>query len=124
MIKTTGGKMGKLTTHVLNTSTGTPASNMKIELFKILDNDKLLIGSWFTNKDGRVDNPILSRSDFKLGDYEILFHVGLYQDKHDESKIQNRFLKIVPIHFCINENRHYHIPLLYSQFGYSTYRGS
>ena len=49
MIKTTGGKMGKLTTHVLNTSTGTPASDMKIELFKIHDNDKLPIGSWFTN---------------------------------------------------------------------------
>ena len=76
---------------MLNTSTGTPASDMKIELFKILDDDKLLIGSWFTNKDGRIDNPILSGSDFKLGDYEILFHVGLYQDKLDEQKYKIDF---------------------------------
>ena len=116
--------MGKLTTHVLNTSTGKPASNMKIELYNIQNNKRKFINSFLTNKDGRPESPILIRSNFALGEYELIFHVGKYQDKADNVKIQNRFLSAIPIKFSITDDSHYHIPLLYSQFGYSTYRGS
>ena len=116
--------MGKLTTHVLNTSTGKPASNMKIELYNIQNNERKFINSFLTNKDGRLERPILMGSNFALGEYELIFHVGKYQDKADNVKIQNRFLSAIPIKFSITDDSHYHIPLLYSQFGYSTYRGS
>ena len=116
--------MGKLTTHVLNTSTGMPASDMKIELYVIKNSKKIFINSFFTNKDGRLENPLLIGSDFKLGNYQIVFHVGDYQNKTDGVAIENRFLGTIPIQFSMTDDSHYHIPLLYSQFGYSTYRGS
>ena len=116
--------MGKLTTHVLNTGTGMPASDMKIELYNIKNGKKKFINSLFTNKDGRLESSLLIGSNFELGDYEIIFYVGDYQNKIDDVKIQNRFLSTIPIQFSITDDSHYHIPLLYSQFGYSTYRGS
>ena len=101
-----------------------PASDMKIELYIIKNGKKIFIKSFFTNKDGRLENPLLIGSDFKLGNYQIVFHVGDYQNKTDGVAIENRFLGTIPIQFSITDDSHYHIPLLYSQFGYSTYRGS
>ena len=61
--------MGKLTTHVLDTSKGVPASNMTIKLYYLDADKKKLIGSFITNKDGRVDHPLLEGSNFHLGMY-------------------------------------------------------
>ncbi len=116
--------MGKLTTHVLDTSNGVPASNMTIELYYLKDQNKKLIGSFITNKDGRVDRPLLDGDNFHQGKYELLFHVGTYQKNIDKIEMKDRFLDVIPIHFSINDDSHYHVPLLYSPYGYSTYRGS
>ena len=115
---------GFLTTHVLDTSIGKPANNLKIILYKITNSEKILIKEMKTNDDGRTHEPILSSDQFSEGFYELLFHVGPYlKEKHNFS--ENHFLKQVPIQFCINDaNQHYHVPLLLSPFGYSTYRGS
>ena len=76
-----------------------------------------------TNADGRTDQPILPAADFAPGVYELEFQAGAYLR---ESALQpGAFLDVIPIRFIIEEaESHYHVPLLLSPYGYSTYRGS
>lgn len=115
---------GYLTTHVLDTARGCPAKGLKIELFRLGQADRILLQTAITNADGRTDGHILAAEDFALGSYELLFHVGAYLDMSDVPKEEPRFLDIIPVRFGISAAMHYHVPLLLSPFGYSTYRGS
>lgn len=117
--------MGFLTTHVLDTATGMPAAGMKIELFKIENDQHKLLASVVTNDDGRVDGPILSENSFETGVYELRFQVGDYLKSNNDDLPDPLFLDIVPLRFGMADaGAHYHVPLLVSPFGYSTYRGS
>jgi 5-hydroxyisourate hydrolase len=119
--------MSKLTTHVLDTSQGIPASNLNITLYKVLDADTLQeVSSHITNTDGRCDQPILSGQAFAIGQYLLRFHAGDYLRRTSDHTIQEPlFLDIIDIRFGINNaNTHHHVPLLLSSFGYSTYKGS
>ena len=115
---------GYLTTHVLDTANGAPAQNMRIELFRITDNDRQLIAETRTNHDGRTDSHILPEADFQIGEYELVFHVGAWLDAIGHQAAKPRFLDVVPLRFGMSEPDHYHVPLLISPYGYSTYRGS
>ncbi len=115
---------GFLTTHVLDTARGCPAKGLKIELFRLSGNGRHLLKTLVTNDDGRTDEQILPASEFELGEYELVFHVGAYLDASGTPPESPRFLDIVPIRFGMSEAAHYHVPLLLSPFGYSTYRGS
>jgi 5-hydroxyisourate hydrolase len=115
---------GYVTTHVLDTSLGTPAQGVKVELFIIENKRKQLVNFVISNKDGRSDLHILDKDSFKLGVYEMQFDVRMYFDSLSENKLRNNFFDIIPIRFLVREDTHYHIPLLLSPFGYSTYRGS
>lgn len=111
--------MTKLTTHILNTMTGLPASSLKIDLYCENSKKERLLASHITNNDGRVDAPLLEGENFKAGTYRLDFHVGDYLEGSSD------FLDIIPIRFIISDtNRHHHVPLLLSAYGYSTYRGS
>jgi 5-hydroxyisourate hydrolase len=77
-----------------------------------------------TNEDGRTDSPILDKSDFAPGVYELLFHAGAYLEQTASPSEAPRFLDVIPIRFGLSARTHYHVPLLLSPFGYSTYRGS
>ena len=78
-----------------------------------------------TNHDGRTDSPLLEGNEFVDGIYELKFHVGDYFKKEMESLPEQQFLNVVPILFGVNNsNDNYHVPLLVSPYGYSTYRGS
>jgi len=115
---------GYLTTHVLDTARGCPARSLKILLWRITDAGRLCVGEAITNADGRTDAPILAEADFQTGIYELEFHAGDYLERfgHPSSP---RFLDVIPIRFGMSEaDSHYHVPLLLSPFGYSTYRGS
>ena len=115
---------GYLTTHVLDTANGTPAQGMRIELFR-LDGGRRLIAETLTNHDGRTDSHILPAGEFKTGVYELVFQAGAYLDATGTPPEAPRFLDEVPIRFGISDpSAHYHVPLLLSPFGYSTYRGS
>lgn len=116
--------MGRLTTHVLDTALGRPAHGLKIELWR--DEDaSVLISSHVTNADGRVDGPILDGDAFTTGTFELRFHAGDYLKATGQDLPDPLFLDIIPIRFGIAEiDGHYHVPLLLSPFGYSTYRGS
>ncbi|WP_310618904.1 hydroxyisourate hydrolase [Flexibacterium corallicola] len=115
---------GYLTTHVLDTARGVPAQGIKIELYKLDGDVRSHIRTLVTNDDGRTDEQILPASEFETGTYELEFHVGAYLDANGTPAEDPRFLNIIPIRFGMSEASHYHVPLLVSPFGYSTYRGS
>lgn len=116
---------GYLTTHVLDTARGIPAAGLKIDLYKVEAAARVHIHSMTTNGDGRTDSPILPAGDFTTGTYELVFHAGAYLDASATPPETPRFLDEIPIRFGISDAQaHYHVPLLLSPFGYSTYRGS
>ncbi|MEM6888594.1 MAG: hydroxyisourate hydrolase [Pseudomonadota bacterium] len=116
---------GYLTTHVLDTALGQPAAGIKIRLFSISGDSHQQIAEAVTNADGRTDAPILETKSFKTGTYELIFEAGAYLDDHKASPETPRFLETIPIRFGISDaDSHYHVPLLLSPFGYTTYRGS
>ena len=116
---------GYLTTHVLDTARGCPAAGLRITLARLEAGVMVPLAEVVTNDDGRTDSPILPQSDFIPGVYELTFHAGDYLDARGTSPESPRFLDVIPIRFGISEaGAHYHVPLLLSPFGYSTYRGS
>lgn len=116
---------GYLTTHVLDTARGTPAAGLRIELYRIMDGGRAKLAEMVTNADGRTDGPILPKGRFDRGTYELVFFAGAYLDASGAAPEAPRFLDEIPIRFGISEpDAHYHVPLLLSPFGYSTYRGS
>ncbi len=116
--------VGFITSHVLDTSLGLPAEGIMIELISIKGNNRLLMNSAVTNSDGRLDSPIMEKNTFNKGTYELLFYVKEYFENKHKKSYKNWFFDIIPIRFIVSDDSHYHIPLLLSPFGYSTYRGS
>lgn len=115
---------GFLTTHVLDTARGCPAEGIAIWLYRVTGNSHSKIAEATTNADGRTDAPILPETDFKTGTYELVFHAGDYLRATGQASGDPLFLDQVPIRFGMSEDTHYHVPLLLSPFGMSTYRGS
>ena len=117
---------GKLSTHVLDTVHGCPAQNMNIELWAIASGEqKKLIKTVFTNKDGRTDELLLSETEMQVGVYELWFNVSDYFANFKLVQTDPPFLSRVPIRFGISDiSDRYHVPLLVSPWAYSTYRGS
>jgi 5-hydroxyisourate hydrolase len=115
--------MGRLTTHVLDTANGCPGSGIRIDLFRRGQHDAIAHAT--TGADGRCESPLLEAEVFTVGEYELVFHAGEYFNSKGQEDGEHRFLDRVVIRFGVNDaNQHYHVPLLLSPFGYSTYRGS
>jgi 5-hydroxyisourate hydrolase len=117
-----GYSMGRLTTHVLDTASGKPAAGVHVELRR--DGEAAVVAEGTTNADGRMDKPLLEGGAFKNGRYELTFYVGDYFRKVGVPVADPAFLDVIPLRFGIAEDAHYHVPLLVSPYGYSTYRGS
>ena len=116
--------MTKLTTHVLDVYSGKPGNGIKVELYFIQNNEKEKLNSVTLNNDGRTDKALIEGSDFREGQYELVFFVGDYfKSLTNLPKIP--FLNEVVVRFGISKSdEHYHVPLLVSPWSYSTYRGS
>jgi 5-hydroxyisourate hydrolase len=112
--------MSAITTHVLDTSRGRPAAELKVELHKKSGEDWKSIGAGLTDDNGRC-NALLGETLLAVGTYRLTFHAAAYfQGLRVES-----FYSDIPVIFEVRDARvHYHVPLLISPFGYSTYRGS
>ncbi|MDD9921936.1 MAG: hydroxyisourate hydrolase [Boseongicola sp.] len=115
---------GWLSTHILDTARGCPAEGIKIALYRVSGNSHRKIAEAVTNADGRTDAPILPEDKFKTGEYELIFFAGEYLRSNGLTDGEPLFLDAIPIRFGMNEESHYHVPLLLSPYGYSTYRGS
>jgi len=112
---------GKLSTHVLDLTSGRPAAGMRIELWH-LDGKHTLLKAVTTNADGRTDALLLTSMEMAMGTYELVFFVKDYFVTH---RTDSPFLDRVPVRFAIADaNAAYHVPLLVTPWGYSTYRGS
>ena len=116
--------MTKLTTHVLDVYSGKPGKGIKVDLYYVKNDKREKLNSVILNNDGRADKPLIEGSNFKEGQYELVFFIGDYFKKITElPKIP--FLDDVVVKFGIsNAKEHYHVPLLVSPWSYSIYRGS
>jgi len=115
--------MGRLTTHILDTTHGCPAAGVGVRLFG-LDNDRELLASTVSNRDGRTEKPLLEGEGMRSGTYELEFDVGRYFADRDTPVDEPAFLGTVVIRFSMRADENYHVPLLASPWSYSTYRGS
>lgn len=118
--------MGRLTTHVLDTATGLPASALSLALWVLeADGGRRLLVETRTNADGRVDAPLLEGDAFVPGTYELVFRVGAYFRANGTRLPDPAFLDEIPLRFGVADaSGHWHVPLLVSPYGYATYRGS
>lgn len=114
---------GKLSTHVLDLTTGRPAPGLRIELHRhTVGAASQLIKGVVTNADGRTDAPLLNADEIIVGSYELIFDVAVYFSSRG---VASPFLDRVPIRFAIADaSAGYHVPLLVTPWAYSTYRGS
>jgi 5-hydroxyisourate hydrolase len=117
--------MARLSTHVLDTALGRPASGLRLDLHFLDGTMRQHLKSTETNADGRTDEPLLSGQSLPLGIYEITFHAGAYLRACGANLKEPLFLDEIVIRFGVSDpDGNYHVPLLLSPFGYSTYRGS
>jgi 5-hydroxyisourate hydrolase len=117
--------MARLSTHVLDTAHGIPAQAVFVELHAVEGSERHHIRTAVTNADGRTDEPLLSAGRIEPGQYELTFHTGVYFRRRGEALTDPPFLDLVVIRFGIADpTANYHVPLLVSPYGYTTYRGS
>lgn len=117
--------MGRLTTHILDTAHGRPGAGIRLQLFRVEADQRLAVGEFTTNADGRCDQPLLADAALIAGVYELDFAVGDYFARLGLDLPQPRFIDVVTLRFGIADvAAHYHVPLLVSPYSYSTYRGS
>ena len=113
--------MSRITTHVLDTSGGVPARGVAVTLYRRHDDRWRELGAGATNEDGRVVDLLDAAAAPAAGVYKLRFNTGAYYEKQGS----RTFYPFVEVVFTIAEGGgHYHVPLLLSPFGYSTYRGS
>ena len=116
--------MGRLTTHVLDTMAGSPAAGLAIELWTTGEPMRCL-KAVRTDSDGRSPEPLLEGEALVAGRYELRFRAGEYLRARHGLEADPLFLDEIPVRFGIADpSRDYHVPLLLSAYGYSTYRGS
>jgi len=112
----------QITTHVLDTAQGQPAENIQV-ILEIQRTEKSweILGEGRTDADGRINNILTNNDPISPRTYRLTFDVAPYFQAQDVDS----FYSSIPIVFTISDtDRHTHVPLLLSPFGYSTYRGS
>ncbi|MBK05018.1 MAG: hydroxyisourate hydrolase [Deltaproteobacteria bacterium] len=109
-----------ITTHVLDTMTGSPAAGLAIKLLQKQDEQYVQLASGYTNNDGRIVD-LLEPGSLTPGIYQMHFDTGEY---HHAAGLKGFYPEAVITFEVVSTDEHYHIPLLLSPFGYSTYRGS
>lgn len=117
--------MARLSTHVLDTSQGRPAAGVAVELHLVTGSERRPIAATVTNSDGRTNQPLLSGERIEPGIYELTFHAGDYFARNGVPQTAPPFLGLVVIRIGLADPvGQYHVPLLLSPYGYSTYRGT
>ena len=118
--------MGRLSTHVLDTTRGRPAAGVSVEVARLQsDGGWLKLKATQTNADGRTDEPLLSGPALVAGTYMLSFSVGDYFRGSGAAAGEPPFLDVIPLRFTIADaSGNFHVPLIVTPWSYSTYRGS
>ena len=117
--------MGHLSTHVLDTSRGQPAAGVLVEVRLVRGGESTRVAAATTNAQGRTDAPLVTGEPLERGTYELTFHVGDYFRRVGVALSDPPFLDHVVIRIGVaDSNAGYHVPLLISPYGYTTYRGT
>ena len=117
--------MGKLSTHVLDTSSGLPAAGMAYLLERVAPGPRTELNRGTTDQDGRSSGPLLGQAQLQIGTYELHFEVAAYFRARGVTLADPPFLEVVTLRFGVADaNAQMHVPLLVSPWSYSTYRGS
>lgn len=113
--------MSAITTHVLDTSRGRPADGIPVTLEIEAAGGWKLVGKGTTNDDGRILDLVPDTLSVSAGTYRLIFDTGTY---FQSRQIRSFYPQVTVVFKLENPAQHYHVPLLLSPFGYSTYRGS
>lgn len=110
--------MTSISTHVLDLYHGTPAQNVLVDIYF---NQQFLVAIT-TDESGRC-TPALDKP-FEKGTYEFVFHIDTYFQSKGVPLPESPFLTTIPVRFSIQDDGHYHVPLLVTPWSYQVYRGS
>ena len=116
--------MPRLSTHILDTANGMPAAGVHVDLHRLANGERELIRSGVTNSDGRHSFSPDGTDELPAGLYELTFFVGAHFESRGNAMQTAPFLETVPVRFRMAAGERYHVPLLASPFGYTSYRGS
>jgi 5-hydroxyisourate hydrolase len=117
--------MGKISTHVLDTTQGKPGAGVQVELYRVDATARILVKEDTTNADGRCSVPLAEGDALVAGTYELVFGAGAYFKAQGVALPDPPFLDRVIIAFGIADaSQNYHVPLVLTPWSYSTYRGS
>ncbi len=112
--------MTGISTHILDTALGHPADQVPVRLYKQVEDSWIAVGQGTTDNDGRINSLATDEVNLPEGIYKLDFAIQNYFNRLE----QKCFYPEVSVIFEVNDDRHHHVPLLISPFGYSTYRGS
>ena len=113
--------MSIITTHVLDTARGRPAAGVPVTLELEAAGGWILLGKGTTNADGRISDLLPNDTAIEAGVYRLIFDTSIY---FAANNVQAFYPQVTVVFKIENPDQHYHVPLLLSPFGYSTYRGS
>lgn len=110
-----------ITTHILDISVGTPAAGVRVALTRLDPAARTEVGRGMTDADGRLRTLLPEDAAVAPGDYELTFETGAYFESRGVKPFHPRVIVTFRV---ADAGQHYHMPLLVSPFGYTTYRGS
>lgn len=110
-----------ITTHILDVSIGKPAAGVRVSLARVEDTERTIVGSGVTDADGRLKNLVPEAPGPNAGVFELIFETGAYFRGRQIEPFHPRVVVTIEI---TDASQHYHVPVLVSPFGYTTYRGS
>ena len=113
--------MSGITTHILDISAGVPARGVSVSLERESHDGWKIIGEGVTDDDGRLRDLLDADAILQTGNYRLTFDTGNY---FFDRQIDSFYPNVTVAFTVFNSLEHYHVPLLLSPFGYSTYRGS
>jgi 5-hydroxyisourate hydrolase len=110
-----------ITTHILDLSSGKPAPGVRVSLARVQDAKRVQVGAGVTDADGRLRDLVPKAAVLNAGMFELTFETGTY---FRAAGIESFHPHVIVVVQLTDAARDYHIPLLISPFGYTTYRGS